>query len=168
MKLDIEQKLGMLAGVEGPFNKYSNCKVCIPISIYYTTGLFLLRSSFPTEYLYADVLLNFYKIAELITYKRTNKKPKLDVILKDSKSLNLISVDETDIKNFWKIRSSDSAHDYNKVRGVSRKQAVECKMWVDELIVKDMIDRAEKPRLVDEVQESSSRAIIRPKYRKTE
>ena len=133
------------------------------IFIYYTTGLFLLRASFSTEYLYADVLLNFYKIVELITYKRTNKKPKLDVILNDAKSLNLASVDESEIMDFCKIRSSDSAHDYNKVRGVSRKQAVECKMWVDELIQKDMIDRGDKPRYISEITESSTGAIIREK-----
>jgi hypothetical protein len=134
---------------------------------YYTIGLFLLRSSLPAEYLYAEVLLNFFKIVELITYKRINSKPDLKTIIADAKALNIVSVDEADIKQFYVLRCNDAAHDYDKVRGISRKQAVECKMWVDELIVKDLISRAEKPTFKVEVTESSSGAVIRPIYDET-
>lgn len=129
---------------------------------YYNTGLFLLRSSLPVEYLYADVMLNFFKIIELITYKRTNKKPELSVILEDSKALGIASVDEAEIRKFYIVRSRDSAHDHDKVRGISRRQAVECKMWVDELIIRDMIDRAGKPTNILEVRDSPKGAIVRP------
>ncbi|MCP8323131.1 MAG: hypothetical protein L6N96_03000 [Candidatus Methylarchaceae archaeon HK02M2] len=129
---------------------------------YYTTALFLLRSSAPIEYLYADILLNFFKIIELITYKRTNKKPELDVIIEDSKSLKIINVDENDMRQFYIVRSRDAAHDYDKAQEITRKQAVECKLWVDELIIKDLINRSEKPRLIAEVRETESGAIITP------
>lgn len=131
---------------------------------YYTTGLFLLRSSLPTEYLYADVLLNFFKIIELVTHKRTKRKPELDVIIADSKALNIASVDESDIRKFYIIRSRDAAHDHDKVKGITRQRAVECKMWADELIISDMIDRAGKPELVIEVSDSPKGAVVRPKY----
>ena len=128
---------------------------------YYTIGLFLLRSSLPTEYFYADVLLNFFKIVELVTYKRTKKKPELSVIIADSKTLNITCVDEADIRKFYVVRSRDSAHDHDKVRGINRQQAVECKMWVDELIMRDMITRAKKPRdVVVKVTETPQGAIV--------
>jgi hypothetical protein len=130
---------------------------------YYTTGLFLLRSSLPVEYLYADVLLNYFKIIELVTYKRTKKKPELDVIIADSKAIGITCVDEEDIRKFYIVRSRDSAHDHDKVKGINRRQAVECKMWVDELITRDMITRAKKPRNVRvEVTETPHGAIFKP------
>ncbi len=129
---------------------------------YYSTGQFLLRASLPVEYLYADVLLNFFKIIELITYKRTRKKPNLEVILCDAKTLKIFSVDESDIRQFYKLRCSDAAHDHDKVRGISRRQAVECNMWVDELIVKDLMSRSEKPKQRIEIKESLNGAVIRP------
>ena len=128
---------------------------------YYTIGLFLLRSSLPVEYLYADVLLNYFKIIELVTYKRTKKKPELDVIISDSMTLNIACVDEADIRKFYVVRSRDSAHDHDKVEGINRQQAVECKMWVDELIMRDMIARAKKPRdVVVKVTETPQGAIV--------
>lgn len=128
---------------------------------YYHVGLFLLRSSLPVEYLYADVMLNFFKIIELVTYKRTNKKPELDVILEDSKALKIISVNEAEIRKFYIVRSRDAAHDHDQVQGISRRQAVECKMWVDELIIKDMINRGGRPANILEVRDSPNGAVIR-------
>ncbi len=128
---------------------------------YYTIGLFLLRSSLPTEYLYADVLLNYFKIVELVTYTRIEKKPKLQVIIADSKTLNITCVDKADIRKFYVVRSRDAAHDYDKVRGINRQQAVECKMWVDELIMKDMDTRVKKHRTaVIKVAETPQGAIL--------
>lgn len=129
---------------------------------YYNVGLFLLRSSLPVEYLYADAMLNFFKIIELVTYKRTNKKPELDVILEESKTLKIISVDEAEIRKFYIVRSRDAAHDHDKVRGISRRQAVECKMWVDELIVSDMVNRGGKSGNILEVKDSPKGAVVRP------
>ena len=129
---------------------------------YYHVGLFLLRSSLPVEYLYADVMLNFFKIIELVTYKRTNKKPELDVILEDSQALKIISVDEAEIREFYIVRSRDAAHDHDQVRGISRRQAVECKMWVDELIIRDMVNRGGRPSNILEVKDSPNGAVVRP------
>jgi len=113
---------------------------------YHYIGLFLLRSSLPGEYLYADVLLNFFKIVELVTYKRAKKKPDLDVILRESKTLKIEALDESEMQEFYIVRSRDSAHDWDKVRRVTRRKAIECKMWAEELIIRDMIDRSEKSR----------------------
>ncbi len=76
---------------------------------YHYIGLFLLRSSLPAEYLYADVLLNFFKIVELVTYKRSKKKPELDVILAESKTLKITALDESEMRKFYIVRSRDSA-----------------------------------------------------------
>jgi hypothetical protein len=115
------------------------------VFLYYLTGLLLLRSDLPTEYLYADILLNYYKIIELITFKRTNRKPNLKTILSECKALYIMSVDEKDIKEFYIVRSQDAAHDYNNANPINRKQAIESKMWADELIIKDFLNRAIKP-----------------------
>jgi len=113
---------------------------------YHYIGLFLLRSSLPVEYLYADALLNFFKIVELVTYKRVKKKPDLDLILQESKALKVEALDESEMKEFYIVRSRDSAHDWDKVRRVTRRKAIECKMWAEELIIRDMVDRSKKSR----------------------
>lgn len=109
---------------------------------YHHIGLFLLRTAFATEYLYADVLLNFFKIVELVTYTRVKKPPGLKILLQESKKLNIASVEASEIKQFYYWRGRDAAHDWDKVRGITRRQAVECKMWAEELIIMDMIDRS--------------------------
>lgn len=113
---------------------------------YHYIGLSLLRSSLSTEYLYADVLLNFFKIVELVTYKRVKKKPDLDLILQESKALKVEALDESEMREFYIVRSRDSAHDWDKVRRVTRRKALECKMWAEELIIRDMVDRSKKSR----------------------
>ena len=50
---------------------------------YHRTGLFLLRNALPTQYFYADVLLNFWKILELVVHDRTNRKPTLQRIMRE-------------------------------------------------------------------------------------
>ena len=133
---------------------------------YHHIGLFLLRSSLPAEYLYADVLLNFFKIVELVTYTRAKKKPELDVILRESKTLNITALDESEMKEFYIVRSRDAAHDWDKVRGITRRKAIECKMWAEELIIMDMLDRTQDitPQVILEVHDSPHGAIIRPKF----
>lgn len=137
---------------------------------YHYIGLFLLRSSLPGEYLYADVLLNFFKIVELVTYTRTKKKPELDIIVQESKTLRIVAVDESDMRKFYIVRSRDSAHDWDKVRRVTRRKAIECKMWADELIIRDMLDRAKKPGtpLILRVHDSPRGAVVTPEFTNSE
>ncbi len=140
------------------------------VFIYHDIGLFLLRSSLPVEYLYADVLLNFFKIVELVTYKRAKKKPELDVILQESKTLKIIVVDESEMREFYIVRSRDAAHDWDKVREVTRRKAIECKMWAEELIFRDLLDRSKKPSppLILEVHDFPQGAVVTPKFTNSE
>ena len=133
---------------------------------YHYIGLFLLRSSLPVEYLYADVFLNFFKIVELVTYKRAGKKPELNVILHESRTLGIIAVNEAEMREFYKVRSRDTAHDFDQVREVTRRKALECKMWAEELIFRDLLDRSKKPSppLILEVNESTEGTIVTPKF----
>ncbi len=110
------------------------------VFIYHSIGLFLLRST-SSEYVYADAMLNFYKIAEIIVHSRTMNKPTLKVILSESRHLKIAVLDEQEIREFYKIRSRDAAHDWGKVEPVGRKEAVECKMWAEEFIIRDMAER---------------------------
>lgn len=131
---------------------------------YHHIGLFLLRSALATEYLYADVLLNFFKIVELVTYTRARKPPRLKILLQESKKLNIASVEASEIKQFYYLRGRDAAHDWDKVRGITRRRAVECKMWAEELIIMDMIDRSQKhTKETLKVYDSPQGAIVRPK-----
>ena len=138
------------------------------VFIYHDIGQFLLRNSFPGEYLYADVLLNFFKIVELVTYKRAKKKPRLDVILQECKALKIAAIDESEMREFYEVRSRDSAHDWDKVRPVTRRKAIECRMWADELIIRDMIDRSKKPSITLEIKDSPQGAIVTPKFTNSE
>ena len=113
------------------------------VVLYYSMGLFLLRSTL-IENTNPEALLNFFKIIEIVVYKRTNKKPKLRVILKENKKLNIEMLDEKDIKDFYEIRGRDTAHDWGKSKPVGRKEVVECKMWADELIIRDFADRGKE------------------------
>jgi hypothetical protein len=132
------------------------------VFIYHDIGLFLLRNSLPGAYFYADVLLNFFKIVELVTYKRIQEKPKLKTILQESKKLKIASLDESEIRDFYTIRCRDSAHDWDKVQPITRRQAIECKMWSEELIISDMVDRLKKPHPpgILKVHDSPKGAII--------
>jgi hypothetical protein len=110
------------------------------VILYHSMGLFLLRSA-SSEYVYADAILNFFKIIEIVVHSRTKNKPTLKVILEESRKLKIAVLDEKEIKEFYKIRSRDAAHDWGKVETVGRKEAVECKMWAEEFIIRDMVER---------------------------
>jgi len=140
------------------------------VFIYHDIGLFLLRSSLPAEYLYADVLLNFFKIVELVTYTRTKRKPKLDVILQESKTLKITALDVQEMKKFYHLRGSDAAHDWDEVRGVTRQKAIECKAWAEELIICDMLDRSKRthPAETFVIHDSPQGAIVTPKFTNSE
>ena len=136
---------------------------------YHYIGLFLLRSNFEREYLYADVLLNFFKIVEIVTFARTREKPKLNVILRDhrklrSKYVDMPDIEESEIREFYAIRGRDAAHDWDKVRGVSRGKALECKLWSETLVMMDMKDRTEGKE-IKEVIEYDEGAITKKKDR---
>jgi len=136
---------------------------------YHHIGLFLLRSSLSPEYLYADVLLNFFKIVELVIYKRARKKPQLKVILEENKKLrsknpSATDIEPSEIREFYNIRNRDAAHDWDKVRGVTRKKAVDCKLWAERLIIADMFDRSKKHSGDTlEVHDSPQGAVVRRK-----
>jgi len=135
---------------------------------YHYIGLFLLRSNFETEYLYADVLLNFFKIVEIVIFSRVRKKPELGVILEEHRKLRnqyeiMQDVEESEIKEFYYIRGRDAAHDHDKVKGVSRRKAIECKLWSEALVMVDMVDRlkGKKVKQIIEVKECDEGASAR-------
>lgn len=135
------------------------------VFIYHNIGLFLLRSNLATEYLYADVLLNLFKIAEIVTFTRTGKKPNLNVILKEhrklkSKSEIMQDIEESEIKEFYTIRGRDAAHDWDKVSPVSRRKAIECKLWSEALVMIDMNERGKRKAII-EVIESDEGAVVK-------
>jgi len=108
----------------------------------------------------------YFKIVELVTYTRAKKKPELDVILRESKTLKITALDESEMREFYKVRGRDAAHDWDKVRGVTRRKAIECKMWAEELIIRDMLDRARSSRPAETfvVHNSPQGAIVTPKF----
>jgi len=137
------------------------------VFIYHHIGLFLLRSNLATEYLYADVLLNFFKIAEIVTFGRTGKKPHLNVILGEHEKLKrkyeiMRDVEESEIRQFYTIRGRDAAHDWDKVSAVTRKKALECKLWSEALVMIDMKDRGRRKNTV-EVTEYDEGAVVSDK-----
>jgi len=140
------------------------------VFMYHHIGLFLLRSNFETEYLYAEVLLNFFKIVEIVTFVRTGKRPNVNAILKEHRKLKskyvvMRDIEESEIREFYSIRGRDAAHDWGKVRGVSRAKALECKLWAEALIMVDMKDRTEGREIkrIIEVIESEEGATGRTK-----
>lgn len=132
---------------------------------YHRTGLFLLRNALPTEYFYADVLLNFWKIVELVVHDRTNRKPTLQRIMRECTELKVTAADMDEIREFFVLRSRDSAHDFGQVQEVTRRKAVECKLLAEELIIFDYVDRTSAvPRTYTViVHETAERAAVREK-----
>ncbi len=61
-------------------------------------------------------------------------------VVKISKELNS-SYDATGIREFYKVRSRDAAHDYGQAENISRTMATDCKLWAEELVIKDWKDR---------------------------
>lgn len=132
---------------------------------YHRIGLFLLRSALPTEYFYADVLLNFWKIIELVVQDRTHRKPTLRRILGECSKLEVPAANADEIREFFVVRSRDSAHDFGQVEEVSRQKAVECKLLAEALILLDFVDRTKDipSTYAVEVHETFERAVVREK-----
>ena len=65
----------------------------------------------------------------------------MKVILRECRNLKITMLDEKEIKEFYEIRGRDAAHDWGNGKPVGRKEAVECKMWAEEFIVRDMVER---------------------------
>ena len=82
------------------------------------------------------------------------------MIIAEGKNLGITALDEADMKEFYIIRCRDSAHDWDKVQGVNRIKAVECKMWADEFIILDMKDRARRPDIPIDVKDSPGGAAV--------
>ena len=101
----------------------------------------VLRTPLVGYHLDAEALLNFFKIGELITANRTKKKPDLDSIAAISRELGVASFEKADIRKFWRVRSKDVAHDYQRAQTVDRELAVDCKLCSELLIVQDWMDR---------------------------
>lgn len=110
------------------------------VFLYYDMGLFLLRVPRYGN-VYPEALLNFFKIIELVTYKRTMKKPQLKVILSEAKRLGLGTLDKQEIKKYYRIRGRDVAHDWGKTEPVSREDVINCKHFAEEYIITDMKNR---------------------------
>jgi hypothetical protein len=104
---------------------------------YEETGLYLLRNSYPPWQFYSEVLLNFFKIGELVTATRYKPRPGVRDILRASKDLGVIGCSDAEIRQFYKVRSRDAAHDWGRSRPVSREQAVECKLWAEQMVYLD-------------------------------
>jgi hypothetical protein len=104
---------------------------------YEEIGLYLLRNSDPPWQFYAEVLLNFFKIGELVTATRYKAKPGLRDVLRASKDLGVIGYSNEEIREFYKVRSRDAAHDWGESQPVSREQAVECKLWAEQMVYLD-------------------------------
>jgi hypothetical protein len=134
------------------------------VFIYHRTGLWLLRSNFPAEYLYSEVLLNFYKIVEAVSKSRTGKKPKLDVVLEVCHDLKTTGYSDQEIRSFYNIRSRDAAHDWGKAQPISREVAVECKLLAEQVVLYDMLDRFPEIKKTVVVQRSPS-GVIKGIYR---
>lgn len=132
---------------------------------YHRIGLFLLRNALPTEYFYADVLLNFWKIVELIVRDRTHRKPELKRILGECAKLQVTAADSDAINEFCIIRGRDTAHGFADAREVSREKAVECKLLAEQLILYDYVDRTKALRknYSVTVHETAERAVVREK-----
>lgn len=103
---------------------------------YHRVGCFLLRSAFPGEEFNAEVLLNFFKVGELITAKMYNSKPTLSRIQRASSDLGVDEFcSDSDVKRFYQVRSRDAAHDWLKVERVEREAALDCKLWAELMII---------------------------------
>jgi len=125
------------------------------VFLYHYIGLLLLRTPLVGYDLNSEILLNFFKIAELVTATRffkiaelvtatrMSRKPRLKLIIATSKALNA-PYDESEVKEFWKVRSRDAAHDDRKAQHIERELAVDCKMWAEYLVIQDWRDRGEK------------------------
>jgi hypothetical protein len=102
---------------------------------YHETGSYLLRTSFPGYEFNADILLNFFKIGELVTASMYGVKPKLAHIQRASAELDIVPFTREEIREFYKVRSRDAAHDWLNTKPVDRALAVDCKMWSELMVL---------------------------------
>ena len=93
---------------------------------------------------YPEALLNFFKIIELVTYKRTFKNANLNTILLEARRLEIKSLDEKEIRKIYRIRSSDAAHDWGRTEPVSREEVINCKHCAEEFVISDRLKRSRK------------------------
>jgi len=126
---------------------------------YHRLALFLLRSNFPGEYLYPEVLLDFYKVVELVTKSRTGKKPVLKHVLAVCRDLDITGYSEQEIKEFCTVRGRDAAHDWGKAKPIPRELVVDCKLLAEQMVIWDMLDRFPHARSTITVKRSPTGGI---------
>ncbi len=117
------------------------------VIVFNYTGLFLLRSSLGydyADYFHAEALVAFFKIAEAVTARRTGDlSPDLGVIQKVAAELET-HFDDREIRDLYVLRGDAGAHG-GRLALVSRRQAVEAKLFADSMVMKDYIDRRGGP-----------------------
>jgi len=111
------------------------------VLLYHDVGRYLLRTSYPGHEFNADILLNFFKIGEVVTASLLQVKPKLADIQRASRELGIKHFSDTEIKRFYTVRSRDAAHDWLQTKPIPRELAVDCKMWSEAMIFKDWMHR---------------------------
>jgi hypothetical protein len=116
--------------------------------LYHETGCYLLRTSFPGYEFNGDTLLNFFKIGELVTAAMYRVKPKLADIQQASHELGITHFSPEEIKEFYKVRSRDAAHDWLTAKRVDRSLAVDCKMWSEIMVLYHWRHRGEEVAIV--------------------
>ena len=111
------------------------------VFLYHHIGLLLLRTPIVGYNLNAEILLNLFKVSELVTSVRTHRKPTLARIVETTSALG-ITIEDDEVKKFWQVRSRDAAHDFAQAENVERELAVDCKLWAEELVVRDWLERS--------------------------
>jgi hypothetical protein len=107
---------------------------------YHNVGCYLLRTSFPGHEYHADALLNFFKIGEMLAALMYSVNPELKHIQQATRELGLSDhFTDDDVKNFYRVRSRDAAHDWLTAENVEREDAVDCKMWAEDMLIHHMI-----------------------------
>lgn len=107
------------------------------VLLYHDVGRYLLRTSYPGHQFNSDILLNFFKIGEVVTASFLQVKPKLADIQRASRELGVEHFSDAEIKRFYSVRSRDAAHDWLQAKPIPRELAIDCKMWSELMIFKD-------------------------------
>jgi hypothetical protein len=107
------------------------------VLLYHDVGRYLLRTPYPGHEFNADILLNFFKIGEVVTASLLQVKPRLADIQRASRDLGIKHFSDAEIKRFYSVRSRDAAHDWLQAKPIPRELAVDCKMWSELMIFKD-------------------------------
>lgn len=113
------------------------------VFVYHYLGLLLMRTPLVGFNLNGEILLNFFKIAELVSASRKKAKPTLKNITAVTQDLDG-RYNASEIREFYKVRSRDAAHDYQQSQNIERELAIDCKLWSELLIVMDWMDRGEE------------------------